>query len=291
MAQRPPDISAQQRRISRLLRQRDFVKFSQNLSEVLIEIWLAAGKIGLEALKEHLRGTAAFATGEIDDVIEILRGALSTDYGARIQPVVNGSVKHVYTLGQNEIKVGLAKSFNVVDHKAVSWLHQHHMYWSLNRYDNHFTERIKELGKEAIEKGMSRVKAGKFFEQTIGREVVRNKGYWELTADAITTRSRSFGTVEGLVKAGATKYVWDSVMDHRTSDICLELNGRVFEVSRAIEVRDKIIAAKTPEEAKEISPWIPENKFKEMSFEEIKAAGVVLPPAHGRCRARINIFE
>ena len=114
-------------------------------------------------------------------------------------------------------------------------------------------------------------------------------GYWELTADAITTRSRSFGSIEALVKAGATQYEWDSVIDHRTSDICRELDGKVFEVARAVEVRDSMINAKTPEEAKEIMPWIPEKKFKEMSLAELQSAGVVLPPAHGRCRARIVI--
>ena len=40
MAQRPPDISSQQAKINRLLRQRDFNKFSDNLSKVLIDVWL-----------------------------------------------------------------------------------------------------------------------------------------------------------------------------------------------------------------------------------------------------------
>ncbi len=289
MAQRPPDISPQQAKINRLLKQRDFNKFSDNLSKLLGEIWLAAGKVGLSALNDYLKGTAAFKVGDIDDVIEMLQGALSTDFAANVSPVVNGSVKHVYGLGANEIRAGLGRSFSLVDRRAVKWLHEHHMYWSLNHYDSHVTERIKRLADTAIKNGLSRENAGKFFQNTIGQELDRSLSYWELTADAITTRSRSFGSIEGLVKAGATKYEWDSVIDPRTSAICRDLDGKVFEVARAVEVRNKMIAAETPEEAKEIMPWIPEKKFKEMSLAELQDAGVVLPPAHGRCRARIVI--
>ena len=289
MAQRPPDISPQQAKINRLLRQRDFNKFSGNLSKVLIDIWLQASSAGIQAVLDQLRGSAAFKTGDIDDVIEILQGSLSTDYAANIQPVVNGSVKHVYSLGANEIRAGLGKSFNLVDRRAVRWLHEHHMYWSLNHYDSHVTERIKRLADTVIKNGLSRENAGKFFKNTIGEELKRSDSYWELTADAITTRSRSFGSIEALVKAGATAYEWDSVIDHRTSDICRYLDGKVFRVEAAVGVRDAMIGAETPEEAKEIMPWEKPENIVDKSTSELERLGVVLPPAHGRCRARIVI--
>lgn len=289
MAQRPPDISAQQAKINRLLRQRDFNKFSGNLAKILAETWVAAGKVGLRALNDYLKGTAAFKVGEIDDVIEILKGALSTDFTANIQPVVNGSVKHVYGLGMNEVKVGLAKSFEVIDHRAVRWLHEHHMYWAGNRYDSHFAKRVKDLGDFAIKNGWSRERTGKLFANVLPSKDWQNESYWEMTADAITTRSRSFGSIEGLVKAGAKKYEWDSVIDHRTSDICRYLDGKVFEVAAAVDVRDRMIAAETPEEAKEIMPWAKPDDVVDRSTRELQELGVVLPPAHGRCRARIVI--
>lgn len=123
----------------------------------------------------------------------------------------------------------------------------------------------------------------------IGPGLTESDHYWELTADAITTRSRSFGSIEAMVKADVTQYRWDSVVDHRTSDICRSLDGKVFEVAAAVEVRDAMIAAETPEEAKEIMPWLKPDEVVDTPVEELQRLGVVLPPAHALCRASIQI--
>lgn len=164
------------------------------------------------------------------------------------------------------------------------------MYWSLNHYDAHVTNRLKRLADKAIEQGLSRADAGKFFANTIGKELNRSASYWELTADAITTRARSFSNISGLERIGAIKYRWDSVIDHRTSDICRHLDGKEFRVERAAELRDKVLAAETPEEAKKLMPWLPEKQVVESSISQLERLGVVLPPAHGNCRARITIL-
>ena len=280
------------------------------------EVWLTAGKAGLEAVRDILKGSAAFKVGDIDDVIEVLQGALSTDFAANVSPVVNGSVKHVYSLGANEIRVGLGKSFNLVDRRAVKWLHEHHMYWSLNHYDSHVTERIKNLGEVVIKNGLSRENAGRFFQNTIGEELKRSDAYWRMTADAITTRSRSFGSIEAMVKAGATKYRVDAVIDHRTSDICRLLDGREvtvkdpetgeektfklddpsFEVHDAVTLRNQMIEAKTPEEVKEMSPWLSNSQTQRSLLSgdfkhthDLVRSGHMFPPFHGNCRSRLVI--
>ena len=271
------------------MRQKRFSGFSDRLAEVITELWLRAGDDVLEHVAEFLRGTGKFTLADFDEIDRIAEQSMRTAFGTNLNPIVQQASIAAYGKGLNEIRAGLSKSFSLVDQRAVSFIHDHHMYWSLNHYSSHTTERIKRLADQAISSGLSRRDAGKFFQNTIGQELKRDASYWELTADAITTRARSFSNISAFEEVGVERYEWDSVIDHRTSDICRYLDGKVFEVARAAEVRDAMIDAETPEDAKEIMPWAKPADVVDKPINELQSSGIVAPPAHGRCRARLVI--
>lgn len=287
--QPPLNIDDQKKLIEDILRRRSFNGLSDRFATVLTELWLIAGKAAVEAISSLLRGKSKFTANDFKEVLKAGAAILSSGFGSDISPIVQNVSIGAYGKGLNEIRAGLSKSFSLVDRQAVSFIHEHHMYWSLNHYDRHVTDRLKRLSEAAIKNGLSRADAGRFFANTIGEELQRSASYWELTADAITTRSRSFSNISGLERIGATVYEWDSVVDHRTSDICLYLDGKQFRVEAAAEVRNAMLEAETPEKAKEIMPWLPEDQVVDTPISQLESLGVVLPPAHGNCRARIVI--
>jgi hypothetical protein len=89
---------------------------------------------------------------------------------------------------------------------------------------------------------------------------------------------------------GITKYMLQATLDSRTSDICIELNGRIFEVNQAAQLADQIMQATDPDELRALAPFVPGNKdniarLHDMSDEELQAAGVMIPPFHPFCYA------
>jgi hypothetical protein len=274
-----------------LLAQESFDGIAGDLFELLSDAWIRSADLAINAAVEYIGGISGdFTRQNLSEAIEIMDGFMGPQMAERVSPVVREAVTLSYSLAQEDIRTGLSTSFNLVDRRAIGWLHQHDMYWTRTHFDREWTERIANLSEEAIKGGMSRRDAGNLFRDTLGGALQNeNDHYWELVADAITTRSRSFGSIEAMVKADIMSYRWDSVVDHRTSDICQHLDGKVFEVAAAVDVRDRMIAAQAPEEAKEIMPWLKPDEVLDRSSDQLQRLGVVMPPAHGNCRARVVI--
>lgn len=277
--------------IAALLDAEGFDEIADALQDVLALAWEQAGEEGITAVLEWLdERDGPFTADLVDGMNEILEDHMGGRMAERVSGIVRESVTMSYTLSQEQVRAGLSASFNLPDRRAMGWLHQHEMYWTRTHYTREWTGRIANLAEVAIKNGLSRNDAGLFFQNTLG-EAFRGEreSYWSLVADAVTTRSRSFGSTEAFVKAGVTRYEVDAVVDHRTSDICRYLDGKVFEVADAVRVRDAMIAAPTPEAAKEIMPWAKPSDVIDKSPEALAAMGVVAPPFHGNCRSRLVI--
>jgi hypothetical protein len=63
------------------------------------------------------------------------------------------------------------------------------------------------------------------------------------------------------------------------------MNGRIIPVSRCVDQRDELMAAKDPEDVKTISPWVSAESIKGKSIGSIMDKGVIMPPLHFHCRS------
>ena len=307
----PLSISQQQKRIQQIIRQKNFGRFSDRLGAIIQELWMMAGDDVLEHIANFLsKASGKFTLKDFEEINAVASQSMRTAFGTNLNPIVQQVSIQAYSKGLDEIRAGLSKSFSLVDSRAVEFVHRHHMYWSLEHYDSHVTERVKRLADTAIQSGLSRRNAGKFFERTLGQELERDRAYWDLMADAITTRSRSFSNIAAFEESGIERYVISIVDNHRTSDICRYLGGkevtfknaegvvetvqlkeheRRFDVADAARVRDRMIEAKTPEEAKEIMPWRSPKTVLSKFPKDLARGGVVMPPFHGNCRSTLDI--
>lgn len=305
----PLSAEEQLRIIDALLAQETFDEIADSLAEIIQRLHRLMVDVGIREVIDDLRGRRGqFGKQDLDKALAILDDALSGQFPDNVAPIMRDASRVLYVRGQDEIRAGLSASLNLTDRRAVRWLHEHHMYWLRTRFDKDTTDRIKRLADTAMKNGLSRRDATTFFKNTIGKAINEDDWYWEVVADAITTRARSFGSIEGMVKADIHEYRIDAVIDHRTSDICKYLDGqpveiedengekqtvqltdkdRTFDVRNAMRLRDRMIEAKTPEEAKDIMPWRSPKSVVGKFPADLSRMGVMMPPFHGRCRSRL----
>jgi hypothetical protein len=111
----------------------------------------------------------------------------------------------------------------------------------------------------------------------------------QLTSSLHSSRLSTWGfTAEAEVR-GITEYKLSAVMDGRTSAFCRMINGHTFKVEDARKSIVQILSAENPEDAKNLQPWPAQDKasmasYKEMSSDDLRAAGYHIPPFHPRCR-------
>ena len=277
--------------LAALLDAEGFDEIADSLQDILGQAWISAGEVAVLAILEMLDAVdGPFTAAVIGDMTATMDDIMGAQLANRVSPVVREAVTMSYSLSQEQVRAGLSTSFNLPDRRAISWLHQHEMYWTRTHFTREWTGRIGNLAETVIRDGLSRRDAGIFFQNTLG-EAFRgeSESYWSVVADAVTTRSRSFGSTEAFVKAGITRYEVDAVVDHRTSEICRYLDGKQFEVADAVRVRDAMIAAETPEAAKLIMPWAKPVDVVDKSTVALAAMGVLASPFHGNCRSRLVI--
>jgi SPP1 gp7 family putative phage head morphogenesis protein len=200
-----------------------------------------------------------------------------------------------------ESKQGINFSFNVKDERAIGRLQKQELWWIGDTYKN-VAPTIREGVEPKVLQGLSRKLGGEMVRAAVESRLADFKipdgyhgpasGYFEgLAANAVTS-ARVYGQLTSFGKLGVTSYELVNPMDARTSDICAELNGTVFQVADAEAQMTKLAGAKTPDQYKAIKPWVDSSKMASLIARgtgALKSAGQMFPPFHFRCRTTCDI--
>jgi SPP1 gp7 family putative phage head morphogenesis protein len=172
------------------------------------------------------------------------------------------------------------------------------------------------LGRDDIVADLSTMMARDAFDQS--------RDYWEMVSMVFTNRARTFTQLGAFDEAGIERYRFDAVLDEVTSEVCRFMHGKVFTVGRAMDRFRDVERARDPEAIKDVQPFVQvgadrdgnEVLFYErggrrravaqvdepavgardevgrysraLSSGQLEAAGVSVPPLHGRCRSTIT---
>lgn len=275
----------------------------QELVDLLIEWW--SGNIDdLSEELDNLYGSDEIdvpTDDDIEDIISIAQERMSRLDDETIEKILEMSDR-AYGAGKllieelknkrNGEKAGIVdRSFTQVDQSTQKALGEHTIFWVGEYYTEQLGEEIAEAVREyAVDSGLGRKEVGEKLKELLEVDYGnKSKVYWEGLAANTITRARSLGAVEGMVEADVDEYSILAMMDKRTSAICRAMHGKVFKVSKAVELRDALINAKSPEDVKEIAPWVKSKEaeaLKEKSGDELPV-GLALPPYHFRCRTTL----
>lgn len=203
-----------------------------------------------------------------------------------------------YMLGRAEVAkpLGWAIDFELVDQDAVHGLANSGLWWVGDAYGDLLdTPKLLEVVNQvALQAGLGREAAGEALAAAFGGQFNRSAVYWRGLAATVATRARSFGAMSSFEQHGATQYEYVNPDDERTSEVCRRLNGTTFTVKGALDLRQRLIEAKTPEDWKAISPWPRPRDLegpdgKQLDSAALQAKGIAWPPLHFHCRSSIDV--
>ena len=293
-------------------------KLTRDMQSTTKRAWEREARIAINAGIRALDRASSLAVG-LGRLDSVLRRLLSPVFRPSEIRRITASVRGMYTgfkrVAANQLGVGF--SFRQFDAAAVSALSREQPFWIGEFYTRQMSDRIRDIGDKAIvQQGLGRKEAAKLMRDVLkqdlswaggpaelrGVDVIparfagNVKGYSEIVVSNVANRGRNMGFLSGFNDAGIERFRWNSVLDERTSQICNFLDGREFAVSTGISLMERVFDADSPEDIKEITPWKSEAQVRKIAgkgselaqSEALAAAGIMVPPAHGRCRSVVE---
>lgn len=241
---------------------------------------------------------------------------------ARVDPFTRATGA-AYVLGQREVSTGLGWEVgtDLPDRDAIAGLSSTGLLWVGDAYGDRLNQRriLDVVERTMIRGGLGREEGGRALRAEFGDQFKRSDRYWEMLAATTATRARSVGSLAAMERCGVVTYEYVNPLDERTSDVCRALDGTIYKVKTSVALRDRMVAASSPDEYKAIAPWPRGGDvytaegaalYKSGAFRaedgtldtakakpylkpsgELAAAGIAIPPLHGHCRSTIEVAE
>lgn len=214
---------------------------------------------------------------------------------AAIAPGLGRTLAAAFALGRDEATAdsGWSVGWTLEDQDAVHGQLENGLWWVGQHVgDPAIAAAVRDAVQVIGVKGMGRVEAGRVLAATLGQVYPRRPDYWRGFAATAATRSRSFGALTAFSTIGVVAYEYVNPLDERTSDVCRALNGTVFEVRGAVELRELLLSVKSPESWKAVAPWPRDTRaIAGMTPRELQAHGIAWPPLHFHCRSWIDAHQ
>ena len=222
-------------------------------------------------------------------------------------------------------RLQIGTSFSDLDAQSAKFLVNSQANFITNEYGKRseaFSKRVRNIVGKGVERGAGPKEIVSEIKQLDMSSIGRGDFYWEVVATSFTNRARTFGQISSYQEAGISRYVWESVLDEVTTETCRFLHNKTFPVSDAVGLVGKVEQAKTPEEVKQLQPWIsrgvnaagdPSMFYRDsggnkrevaqivssavgkpdvigsfrsgMSEKQLLDSGLSMPPIHGLCRS------
>jgi len=112
----------------------------------------------------------------------------------------------------------------------------------------------------------------------------------------VSSRLASYGYLLQARENGELLYMLSAVLDDRTSDFCMAIDGKIIPVQVGFDRAVQVLSATTPEEAAAVAPWpvMTEDTaadIQKAGYEELIRMGFVLPPFHPFCRTILQFVS
>ncbi|HFE37073.1 MAG TPA: hypothetical protein ENK06_01470, partial [Gammaproteobacteria bacterium] len=276
------------RKIWAVIQKNKYDKIAAELTDVLLQNWSSAEKEAIEDVIRAIRGPEKFQPSQLNNMLANLGAILGSKFTNNVAAPLLEVHTNSYVQGMQDI-IKIQPTFKLIDTKAIDSLQRHNIFWISDFWDSKLGTQVADLGKQVLEQGLSREKAGELFEAAFADRFSNySTKYWEGFSNHVVTRSRELGAVEGYIRAGVKEIEIHAIMDRHTTRICRSMNGRIIQVSEAIKLRDELIAAEDPRSVKKIAPWLKPEQIEPKPSKKLPS-GMSLPPYHFNCRTRTTI--
>lgn len=191
-------------------------------------------------------------------------------------------------------EAGLGVSFNQADKDAISVIQKLGVQTAGSYYPVSVQSKTSQVIEQVIlNEGLTIEQAAVRLEAelaaALGTEVSKTvpttfatnpQAYFRVVASNASVQATNIGRVIAMQDAGVEKYAIRAIIDKRTSNICRNLNGREFAVSKTMGAVEDFINLKTLNGLKDLLPFNNEDKVPKWAGE-----GLGFPPFHNLCRS------
>lgn len=267
------------------------IAFERDMAETLLTKWSGATKaVTRRATQALLERDGELSKSEMQGILDAIAGEIDANFVEPASQPIPKFMTGGYKKAKRSVKskFSLPVNWSATDDVSVKWLADHHIFWIGNYYDKQVSGALaREIGR-GLEQGLGREAIGNqlaaFFNNYPGVPQ-RPDSYWRGLAANGMNRARNFGLVEAYVEIEVRALEIVAVMDERTSDICREMNGRIIPIGSAVGQRNRMMRAQSPEDVKQIAPWVGASQVRGRNLGDILNLGVILPPYHWHCRS------
>lgn len=256
----------------------------------LLKEWAAASRKAINSIDQFMTRVQwqDMNSEELKQLLMGFKADLGVGFGAAVQADVYKLLDKSYRKGKSSILMpkGLPLNWLAIDTDAIAWLQEHHIYWIKNFYSRRLSKGIADIVTQGMAQGLGRVDIGKMLKEAFDgyRGLgVQPDAYWRGLASNAMSRSRNFGNLQGYVDAEIKQIEVVAAMDEKTCPICGEMDGKIINVSAAVRQRDAMMAAESPEDVKEIAPWLPLAEIQNR-LNGNNADNIGMPLYHDKCR-------
>ncbi len=294
------------------------MRLAKEMQEQTRRAWVRETRLSINAgLRAFgLSGSLTEGIVRLNEIISIgLSRVFSRVEIARIGATVRGMYTAFKRISVDQL--GARFSFRQIDRQATAALAREQPFWMGKFYNSHMSNRIRDLSQKVIiEQGLGRKEAARVMRALLkkdlswaggpvnlrGVDLIPARfagnvgGYSEILVSNVANRGRNMGFLSSFNDAGIEVFRWNSVLDKRTSEVCVFLDGRRFPVSTGMALMDRLVATETPDEVRDVTPWQSSNQLEKTAGsgsqirqnQNLAEAGIMMPPAHGRCRSVVE---
>ena len=216
--------------------------------------------------------------------------------------VVNINSEDVYkkTLSAWSGISGIDYIFGIKDKTAIKRINKFQNIFIYDHYKDDVTKRITKKIRALIKEEEGALDSVRFARK-LKREfksIIHQKNYFNVVVNQVLNNSRNYSSLNFYNEAEIKSFTVLSVLDERTSDICVQMDGKVLEVEIALDKYKDYDKAKTKEEVKEVNPWLDllgdVVSYKNNVIDgnttgaDLQAMGINSPPYHALCRSTIT---
>ncbi len=271
-----------------------------NYYALLINAWSDSAKESARfAIKElaNLSSTQRADEQFLKGLEYVIRQKMGDEFAFALDEKVKSFMELSYRLSSEEPQFkGIKINFNPIDVRNIEMVKKQQVFWLQNHYDSAVSSRLQDILSQSLENKWTKTELATQLQTHFSDVVKAGKPYFEGLAEHTGLRVREFGRLTNYKKVGAEYYQIVAVIDDRTSDICLALDGKIFPLEPALSAMEAMFEVseykdfdQAKEQLKKIAPFVKEEQIEYDSDGNpsgVNGNHTPFPPFHWRCRTR-----